>query len=404
MKLDIKFLVLSFFLSVSVHHAFASSIEDIIKEAAKKNNYLPSSALINEQDDGLANVGEKLFDSHSLILNGETPCRSCHLEEFSSTDGIPNAIGVGGVGMGYERVMSSGAIIPRNTLALWGRGGIGFEVMFWDGRVDYSSDEVISQFGAKVPSEDILITSNHLPVLEIREMIIEDKYIKDNKGESLTNADNVLNAIVENLRKKEPELAAALAKNLGKTVQELRYVDIAHALAVFIRDEFQIRPTKFEEFVFEEGKLTDQEFKGAQIFYGKGKCASCHSGPYFSDFSFHTIPLPQAGYGKNGFGVDYGRFNVTHNPKDLYKFRTPPLHNVTKTGPYGHSGSIADLSEVIIAHFDPLKSLDASKWTNLERTEYYKKMLSASEDMLSIASLSDSEIDQLVSFLATLEF
>ena len=84
MKLDIKFLVLSFFLSVSIHHAFASSIEDIIKEAAKKNNYLPSSALINEQDDGLANVGEKLFDSHSLSLNGETPCRSCHLEEFSS--------------------------------------------------------------------------------------------------------------------------------------------------------------------------------------------------------------------------------------------------------------------------------------------------------------------------------
>ena len=87
-----------------------------------------------------------------------------------------------------------------------GERSIGFDVMFWDGRVDYSSDEVISQFGAKVPSEDILITSNHLPVLEIREMIIEDKYIKDNKGESLTNADNVLNAIVENLRKKNLSL------------------------------------------------------------------------------------------------------------------------------------------------------------------------------------------------------
>lgn len=404
MKLDIKYLLIAIPLFLCSSQISSSSIEEIIKDAALKNNYLPSNALLNPQEKGLVDVGEKLFDSHALSLNGETPCRSCHLEEFSSTDGIPNAIGVGGVGMGYERVMSNGAIIPRNTLALWGRGGIGFDVMFWDGRVDYSKEDVISQFGDDIPSEDVLVTSNHLPVLEIREMIIEDKYITENKGESISNADNILNAIVENLKNKEPELAKSLAKNLDKTIEDLSYLDIAHALAVFIRDEFQIKSTKFEQFVFENGRLSEKEFKGAQIFYGKGKCSSCHSGPYFSDFDFHTIPLPQTGYGKNGFGIDYGRFNVTHNPSDLYKFRTPPLHNVTKTGPYGHSGSIADLSEVIVAHFDPLRNINTDQWTVLERTEYYKKMLSASEDMLAIAPLSDSEIDQLVAFLSTLEF
>ena len=95
MKLDIKYLFISITIFLYSFQISSSSIEEIIKEAALKNNYLPSSALLNPQDEDLADVGEKLFDSHALSLNGETPCRSCHLEEFSSTDGIPNAIGVG---------------------------------------------------------------------------------------------------------------------------------------------------------------------------------------------------------------------------------------------------------------------------------------------------------------------
>ena len=69
----------------------------------------------------------------------------------------------------------------------------------------------------------------------------------------------------------------------------------------------------------------------------------CHAGAYFTDFQYHTIAFPQLGSGRNGFGIDYGRFNVTYNPADLYKFRTPPLFNVTNTPPYGHSGSVNSL-------------------------------------------------------------
>ena len=43
------------------------------------------------------------------------------------------------------------------------------------------------------------------------------------------------------------------------------------------------------------------------------------------------------------------RFNVTFQGEDLYRFRTPPLFNVHTTAPYGHSGSIADLREAIVA-------------------------------------------------------
>ena len=79
----------------------------------------------------------------------------------------------------------------------------------------------------------------------------------------------------------------------------------------------------------------------------------CHSGPYFSDFKFHVVAFPHLGFGVNGFGVDYGRFNATFDPVDRYKFRTPPLYNVVKTGPYGHSGSVATVEDAGIRSIRP---------------------------------------------------
>ena len=140
------------------------------------------------------------------------------------------------------------------------------------------------------------------------------------------------------------------------------------------------------------------------MFYGKGRCSICHAGPHFSDFKFHVVPFPQLGFGKNGFGVDYGRFNATLDPKDLYKFRTPPLYNVQKTAPYGHSGSVATLEEAIIAHFDPLRLIDLSSVDALTRHDFYKKLTLSSETANTVGFLSAEDVNDLVSFLKTLSF
>jgi cytochrome c peroxidase len=124
-----------------------------------------------------------------------------------------------------------------------------------------------------------------------------------------------------------PKLAAAK----GVSIADLEFVDIADAIAGFIRDNFAIQTTRFHEFVFSEGDLEPTEVAGGLIFYGKGRCATCHNGAYFSDLRFHSVPFPQAGFGKDGFGVDYGRFNVTMDDRDRHRFRTPPLYNVVKT-------------------------------------------------------------------------
>lgn len=348
-------------------------------------------------------VGRLIFESRKMSLNGSISCRDCHLDEFGSTDGLPNAVGVGGEGKGLERLDSNGRILPRNVLPFWGRGGKGFDTFFWDGRVRKEGNVIVSQFGAIAPSSDPLVVAAHLPSVELREMIEDTPQIRDTYvAESVSDALSIQQALAERFNS-DKEIGPLLAKAYGRPGLALTFSDIADALSQFIRQEFRIRPTAFERFVFDGGPITDKQLSGGLLFYGRGRCASCHSGPYFTDFSFHSVAFPQAGFGKNGFGIDEGRYNVTLDPKDRFLFRTPPLHNVTKTAPYSHSGSVASLEKAIIAHFDPLRLVDTRSMTVRERNDLYVRLGAASREILPSA-LSDTEVRQLVAFLSMLEF
>jgi cytochrome c peroxidase len=336
-------------------------------------------------------------------LNGNISCQTCHLDRFGSTDGIPIAAAVGGEGDGPKRLLSGAKLLPRNALAFWGRGAKGFDVFFWDGRVDFSGTKKITQFGSNIPSNDSLVTADHLPVVEIREMLQEDEFIEKNKTESVEKSKEVYKAIVQNLVKNEPDASKKLANALGKDESKLEYIDYARSLAAFIRSEFRLKPTKLENVMAGKESFTPAEFKGARIFYGKGACVTCHSGPHFSDFKFYSVPFPQLGFGRNGFGVDHGRYNVTFNTKDLYKFRTAPLYNVEKTGPYGHSGSVRTMEEAVTAHYDPLSLVAVEKLKQFDRFELSKR-LTFSDSTTRVNYLSTEEVNQVVSFLKTLSF
>lgn len=380
------------------------SIHRILRDSAIRNGLRPANELVPAIDPERAALGEQLFESTAVSLNSEVSCKACHLDEFGSADGLPNAIGVGGIGSGLARIESGGAIIPRNTLGLWGVGGNGFDVFFWDGRVDASVEPMISQFGDDPPSGDPLVVATHLPVLVIREMLTEDELIAQSKSETVDAAELVYESIVSNVREQEPQLANDLAAYLGLDVSALRFVHIAGAIADFIRLKFAVRSTDFHEFVFGEGELSEDELRGALTFYGKGKCSTCHSGAYFTDFKFHTIPQFQLGFGVNGFGVDYGRFNVSQNSEDLYRFRTPVLYNVVRTAPYGHSGAHESLESVLLSHVDPLRDQDFSEWSAGERGEFYRQLTSVGDDRLLYTPLDDVEIAQLIAFLGALSF
>ena len=64
--------------------------------------------------------------------------------------------------------------------------------------------------------------------------------------------------------------------------------------------------------------LSREARAGMNLFYGKARCGTCHSGTFQTDQSFHAIALPQVGPGKgdnqDGYADghdDFGRERVT---------------------------------------------------------------------------------------------
>jgi cytochrome c peroxidase len=117
--------------------------------------------------------------------------------------------------------------------------------------------------------------------------------------------------------------------------------------------------------------------EGFAVFQEKG-CASCHrlneSDALFTDSQFHNTGTGFRRYGRAlrppkvqlapGVYVvptvdaetetftDEGRFEVTGNPADRWRYRTPSLRNVALTAPYMHDGSLATLESVVKFYAD----------------------------------------------------
>ncbi len=86
--------------------------------------------------------------------------------------------------------------------------------------------------------------------------------------------------------------------------------------------------------------FTLAEENGYQLF--KNHCASCHAEPLFTNDTFEN----------NGLEMDttlrdLGRFTITGNPLDSFKFKVPTLRNIAVSSPYFHDGRFNKLSEVI---------------------------------------------------------
>lgn len=404
MKFDISIVLYTLLIAMLPLAAMADGMRDtVLRQAMLRSGLVPYEDTHVDAPADLVRVGQKLFQTRELSLDRQTACASCHVDRFGSADGLANAVGTGGEGEGIARLEGGGDIIPRNTLPFWGRGGTDFNIFFWDGKVDGSSDSVFSQFAGEEPSTDPLVVAVHLPPVEVGEMVGDLAQNDHLKGESVEAAQIVYDVLVDRIAVRAdigPELAAAR----GKTVQELEFIDIAEGLAAFIRTNFRIEDNRLHNFAFENAALSESELAGGLLFYGKGRCSACHNGPYFSDFQFHAIPTPQLGFGKNGFGIDYGRHNVTLRDADRYHFRTPPLWNVARTAPYFHSGSVQRLEDVIRLHVDPLAGLSSETMTGEQRVQFYDQLRSWATEPISGVYLAEDEIADLVAFLELLQY
>jgi cytochrome c peroxidase len=91
--------------------------------------------------------------------------------------------------------------------------------------------------------------------------------------------------------------------------------------------------SKYDKVTKGQASFTAQEQNGHAVF--QNKCATCHSGILFTDFSFRNIGL-EIDPSLN----DFGRMRVTGNRADSLKFRVPSLRNLDFTSYYFHDGRI----------------------------------------------------------------
>jgi cytochrome c peroxidase len=96
-----------------------------------------------------------------------------------------------------------------------------------------------------------------------------------------------------------------------------------------------------------QGTYTFNSFEQSGYAVFQAKCASCHKGNLFTDFSFRNNGLPL-----DPALQDFGRMRVTHNSSDSLKFRVPSLRNVALTSYYGHDGRMSYMY-MMIDHYLP---------------------------------------------------
>lgn len=119
--------------------------------------------------------------------------------------------------------------------------------------------------------------------------------------------------------------------------------DLSKALAQYMR-VLVSRDTKYEKNFLGVQPLTKNEQAGRDIFFSeKGDCFHCHVAILTSDNMMHNNGLDSL-YAKT---IDKGFYNVTGDPKDLGKFRTPNLRNVALKTDFMHDGRFKTLEEVI---------------------------------------------------------
>lgn len=124
---------------------------------------------------------------------------------------------------------------------------------------------------------------------------------------------------------------------------KITFDHVAKALASFQRT-LTSRRSRFDRFLDGEYKqLNDKELEGLHLFRTKARCINCHNGQYFTDESFHNIGLT---YYKRKY-EDLGRYNVTKDPNDVGKFRTPSLRDVMNTSPWMHNGLFDNITGLL---------------------------------------------------------
>ncbi len=306
-----------------------SSAPSISKKLPPRHSLgLPNRPSINELNSDIVALGKQLFFDRSLSHNNTISCALCHVpsQGFTSNE-LATAVGI------------EGRTVKRNAPTLL---NVGFLTrLFYDSRENTLEQQIWS------------------PLLARNEM-------------NNPSVGFVIEKVGSN-----PEYTRLFKKIFNA---EISMATIGKALASYQRSLIAGN-SPFDQYWFgsDRNALNSEQLKGLKIFRGKGNCIACHQierqHALFTDQKLHNTGIGFPSREKRGqkkmfharlaedvsitydqsyaepsaekVPNDLGRYEVTLNPSDRWKFRTPGLRNVALTAPYMHNGSLTTLNNVV---------------------------------------------------------
>lgn len=372
-----------------------------------------------QQDPALVALGQALMFDKILSGNRDISCATCHEPTLHGTDGLPLAIGTGGIGAGVSRTLGPGrTFVSRNAPSLLNTG-LGLQYIFWDGR--------LGRFGPPVPDVNLTLDQSNvlraqamLPVLNRREMRgavgDTDVFGKPNELAQIPDSQpaQVWTAIMKRLLAVPEYVSLFHAAYPGIAPQYLSFKEAANAIAAFQMSALTKTNSAFDRYLRrDDDALTIDEKRGGILFFTRAGCSSCHNGPFLGGQQFSNSGVPQLG---PGFGthvpLDLGRGELPNNDFYKFAFRVPPLRNVELTAPYFHNGTFATLESVVAHYNDVQKSLrefDPATLPEAVRSGFHGDGTTVDQVLATLdfrlrnpLNLTETEQHQLVAFLKAL--
>lgn len=98
----------------------------------------------------------------------------------------------------------------------------------------------------------------------------------------------------------------------------------------------------------DKNALTAKEIEGYKLFKHY-QCQTCHVGQSMGGQSFEVMGLRANYFADRGHLTqeDNGRYNVTHDPLDMHRFKVPNLRNIELTPPYFHDAYAKTLEDAV---------------------------------------------------------
>lgn len=243
----------------------------------------------NPTTDAKVELGKQLYFDKRLSIDNTVSCASCHDPQKGWSNGSPFATGV------------NGKLGGRNSPTVLNTAYQRFQ--FWDGRAGSLEEQALGPI--------------HNPI----EMAMPSHEATVKKLQGIQGYRQQFRAVFD---------SDITIGNVGKAIAAFERTVLAGDAPY---DRFKAGDTK---------ALSPAAQRGMQLFFNKGHCSACHSGPNFTDNAFHNL-----GVGMNAVKPDIGREEVTKLEGDRGGFKTPTLRDIARTAPYMHDGSMRTLEEVV---------------------------------------------------------